>query len=225
MHINKKDLIEFDNGNMNTQEVIEFLSHLDHCDFCLDQMMEQENNSTDTAPSYLMEQILDKAGSGEVQLARAANKASRKIQLLHYSLQTAAGVMVALLLLFSIPNLDFTSLHQDTSSQTDRILPEHENGRLYQFTRELGQNIGDGTGSFIKYISDFSGKLMNGKTKTWILAFYLLPDSRRRRNVHGIQKTGNQYYVLILGCLCHRSMYRNGLACVPDPDHLVLQFL
>ena len=41
MHINKKDLIEFDNGNMNTQEVIEFLSHLDHCDFCLDQMMEQ----------------------------------------------------------------------------------------------------------------------------------------------------------------------------------------
>lgn len=69
MHINKKDLIEFDNGNMNTQEVIEFLSHLDHCDFCLDQMMEQENNSTDTAPSYLMEQILDKAGSGEVQLA------------------------------------------------------------------------------------------------------------------------------------------------------------
>ena len=151
MHINKKDLIEFDNGNMNTQEVIEFLSHLDHCDFCLNQMMEQENNSTDTAPSYLMEQILGKA-----------NKASRKIQLLHYSLQTAAGVMVALLLLFSIPNLDFTSLHQDTSSQTDRILPEHENGRLYQFTRELGQNIGDGTSSFIKYVSDFSSKLMNG---------------------------------------------------------------
>ena len=74
----------------------------------------------------------------------------------------AAGVMVALLLLFSIPNLDFTSLHQDTSSQTDRILPEHENGRLYQFTRELGQNIGDGTSSLIKYVSDFSSKLMNG---------------------------------------------------------------
>ena len=150
MHINKKDLIEFDNGNMNTQEVIEFLSHLDHCDFCLDQMMEQEDNSTDTAPSYLMEQILDKADSGEVQLARAANQASRKIRLLHYSLQTAAGVMVALLLLFSIPNLDFTSLR------------EHEDSRLYQFTRELGQNIGDGTSSFIKYVSDFSSKLMNG---------------------------------------------------------------
>ena len=162
MHINKKDLIEFDNGNMNTQEVIEFLSHLDHCDFCLDQMMEQENNSTDTAPSYLMEQILDKADSGEVQLARAANQASRKIRLLHYSLQPAAGVIVALLLLFSIPTLDFPSLPQDTSSQIDQTLPEHEDSRLYQFTRELGQNIGDGTSSFIKSISDFSSKLLNG---------------------------------------------------------------
>ena len=162
MHIDKKDLIKFDNGNMNTQEIIEFLSHLDHCDFCLDQMMEQEDSSTDTAPSYLMEQILAKADSGEVQLARAANKASRKMQLLHYSLQTVAGVIVALLLLFSIPNLNFTSLHQYTSSQIDKTLPEHENGRLYQFTRELGQNIGDGTSSFITYISDFSSKLMNG---------------------------------------------------------------
>ena len=124
--------------------------------------MEQEDSSTDTAPSYLIEQILTKADSGEVQLARAANKASRKMQLLHYSLQTAAGVIVALLLLFSIPNLDFTSLHQDTSSQINKTLPEHEDGRLYQFTRELGQNIGDGTSSFIKYISDFSSKLMNG---------------------------------------------------------------
>ena len=62
MHINKKDLIEFDNGNMNTQEVIEFLSHLDHCDFCLDQMIKQEDSSTDTAPAYLMEQIARPGG-------------------------------------------------------------------------------------------------------------------------------------------------------------------
>ena len=92
-------------------------------------------------------------------LTRAANKASRKMQLLHYSLQTAAGVIVALLLLFSIPNLDFTSLHQDTSSQINKTLPEHEDGRLYQFTRELGQNIGDGTSSFIKYISKSNAKV------------------------------------------------------------------
>lgn len=162
MHIDKNDLIEFDNGNMNTQEIIEFLSHLEHCDFCLDQMITQENNNPAVAPSYLVEQILNKADSGEVQLARVANKASRKMQLLHYSLQTATGVVVALLLLFGIPNIDLTSLHQDNSTQTERTVPEHGSNRLYQFTRDLGQNIGDGTSSFIKYVSDFSSKLMNG---------------------------------------------------------------
>ena len=79
---------------------------------------------------------------------------------------------------------------------------------------------------YIEHCGDtLTGQKRMYHEKTWILAFYLLPDSRRRRNVHGIQKTGNQYYVLILGCLCHRSMYRNGLACVPDSDYLVLQFL
>ena len=44
---------------------------------------------------------MNKTASSEVQFARAANKASRKVQLLRYSLQTAAGVAAALLLLFS----------------------------------------------------------------------------------------------------------------------------
>lgn len=110
MHINKKDLIEFDNGNMNTQEVIEFLSHLDHCDFCLDQMMEQEDNSTDTAPSYLMEQILDKADSGEVQLARGSKSSIPQNPAAPLQSSDCCRCEVALLLLFSIPNLDFTSL-------------------------------------------------------------------------------------------------------------------
>ena len=130
MHINKKDLIEFDNGNMNTQEVIEFLSHLDHCDFCLDQMMEQEDSSTDTAPAYLMEQILDKADSGEVQLARAANQASRKIRLLHYSLQTAAGVMVALLLLFRILPLRQTEYCPSMKTAGSTSSPENSDRTL-----------------------------------------------------------------------------------------------
>ena len=102
MHIDKNDLIEFDNGTMNEQELIEFLSHLDHCDSCLDQMIEQENHSPVTAPSYLAEQIMDKAISSEVQFARAANKVSRKVQFLRYGLQTAAGVAAALLLLFRV---------------------------------------------------------------------------------------------------------------------------
>ena len=162
MHIDKNDLIEFDNGTMNEQELIEFLSHLNHCDSCLDQMIEQENHSPVTAPSYLAEQIMDKAISSEVQFARAANKVSRKVQFLRYGLQTAAGVAAALLLLFSIPDIDFSELRSNYSSvQSERTVPEH-NSQLYDFSRGINQSICDGTSSLVQYISDFSSKLMNG---------------------------------------------------------------
>lgn len=162
MHIDKNDLIEFDNGTMNEQELIEFLSHLDHCDSCLDQMIEQENHSPVTAPSYLAEQIMDKAISSEVQFARAANKVSRKIQFLRYGLQTAAGVAAALLLLFSIPDIDFSALRSNYSSvQSERTVPEH-NSQLYDFSRGINQSICDGTSSLVQYISNFSSKIMNG---------------------------------------------------------------
>ena len=162
MHIDKNDLIEFDNGTMNEQELIEFLSHLNHCDSCLDQMIEQENHSPVTAPSYLAEQIMDKAISSEVQFARAANKVSRKVQFLRYGLQTAAGVAAALLLLFSIPDIDFSELRSNYSSvQSERTVPEH-NSQLYDFSRGINQSICDGTSSLVQYISDFSSKIING---------------------------------------------------------------
>ena len=162
MHIDKNDLIEFDNGTMNEQELIEFLSHLNHCDSCLDQMIEQENHSPVTAPSYLAEQIMDKAISSEVQFARAANKVSRKVQFLRYGLQTAAGVTAALLLLFSIPDIDFSELRSNYSSvQSERTVPEH-NSQLYDFSRGINQSICDGTSYLVQYISDFSSKIMNG---------------------------------------------------------------
>lgn len=162
MHIDKNDLIEFDNGTMNEQELIEFLSHLDHCDSCLDQMIEQENHSPVTAPSYLAEQIMDKAISSEVQFAQAANKVSRKVQFLRYGLQTAAGVAAALLLLFSIPDIDFSELRSNYSSvQSERTVQEHSS-QLYDFSRDINQSICDGTSSLVQYISDFSSKIMNG---------------------------------------------------------------
>ena len=162
MHIDKNDLIEFDNGTMNEQELIEFLSHLDHCDSCLDQMIEQENHSPVTAPSYLAEQIMDKAISSEVQFARAANKVSRKVQFLRYGLQTAAGVADALLILFSIPDIDFSKLRSNYSSvQSERTVQEHSS-QLYDFSRGINQSICDGTSSLVQYISDFSSKIMNG---------------------------------------------------------------
>ena len=163
MHIDKNDLIEFDNGTTSTQQIIELLSHLDHCDSCLDQMIEQESRSPVTAPSYLTEHIMNKAASSEVQFARAANKASRKVQFLRYSLQTAAGVAAALLLLFSIPSVDFSELRSNHyTTQSERTETERSGSQLYDFSRGVNQSICDGTSSLAQYIGDFSSKIMNG---------------------------------------------------------------
>ena len=163
MHIDNDDLIKFENGTMEEDELIEFLSHLDRCDFCLEQMMTQESNTpVASAPAYLADQILGKADSGEVQFAKAANKASHKVQLLYYGLQTAAGIAVALFLLFSVPEIDFSFKAPSYSVQTNRSSPDSESGRLYNFTRDIGQSICDETGSLAQYLNDFSSKIMNG---------------------------------------------------------------
>ena len=37
MHINSNDLNNFQNEEMNTDEIIAFLEHMKHCDYCLNQ--------------------------------------------------------------------------------------------------------------------------------------------------------------------------------------------
>lgn len=161
MHIDNDDLIKFENGTMEEDELIEFLSHLDRCDFCLEQMMTQES-ATPAAPAYLADQILEKADSTEVQFAKAASKASHKVRLFYYGLQTAAGIAVALFLLFNIPNVDFSFKAPSYSVQTERSSSNRESSRLYNFTRDIGQSICDGTGSLSQCLNDFSSKIMNG---------------------------------------------------------------
>ena len=77
--------------------MIAFLEHLDQCDFCLDQMIEEEIRNTDQpAPDYLAEQILNRAAAPDVQAAKAVRTTSRKMQLFYYGLRTATGMIAAL---------------------------------------------------------------------------------------------------------------------------------
>ena len=58
MHVREKSLNKItDSNTVSTEEMIAFLEHLDQCDFCLDQMIEEEIRNTDQpAPDYLAEQ-------------------------------------------------------------------------------------------------------------------------------------------------------------------------
>ena len=41
MHINSNDLNNFQNEEMNTDEIIAFLEHMNHCDYCLNQLADE----------------------------------------------------------------------------------------------------------------------------------------------------------------------------------------
>lgn len=157
MHIDDKKLNTFQDGTLDSQNMIAFLEHLDHCDFCLNQMIQQEEVPRITAPSYLKEQILSKASSPEVQVVKAASETSRKMQLLYFSLHTAIGVLAALFLLFCIGTTDFSLIKHDHIIQTERnqeITKKWQGNQLYDFTQGIGQGITNNTSSVTHYLNN-----------------------------------------------------------------------
>lgn len=168
MHVQDKTLEKFsDNDKMNTEEMIAFLEHLDQCDFCLEQMIENESQTREvSAPDYLSEQILQRASAPDIQAARAVRRTSRKMQLFYYGLRTATGVIAALFLLFTVQRIDFSTLHTFSYSKTrERSTAsgqEAPSGSISRFTERISSGLSRGVDAGFDYIEDFSNKLFNG---------------------------------------------------------------
>ncbi len=168
MHIQNKTLENFsDNDKIDTDEMIAFLEHLEQCDFCLEQMIQEESKASKTAaPDYLSEQILQRASAPDIQTARIVHNTSRKMQLFYYGLRTATGVIAALFLLFTIQRIDFRSLRtfsyskaQEYSADTQ---PEHPSANISRFTKHMNSGFSQKFNAGFDYIEDFSNKLFNG---------------------------------------------------------------
>lgn len=168
MHIQKKNIEVFEqNQDMNTSEMIAFLEHLDRCDFCLEQMLEEESrNSCGTAPAYLTEEILKRASSPDIQTAKIITETSRKIQFFCYGLRTAAGVIAALVLLFCIGQVDFSSVHTFSARETieytaEQNRPDPASG-LHRISETISSGISKGSDKLADYLGSFSNKLIRG---------------------------------------------------------------
>lgn len=131
MHIPQDELQKFQDGTMNTDEMIHFLEHMEQCDFCLDELLQNEDAASEYAPSYLQDEILKKAASPEVQASRKIHETAYWMKLLCAGLRTAVGMGVALIMLFSVSQTDFTALHPSPetkvkiSSSLDKIGRAH----------------------------------------------------------------------------------------------------
>lgn len=168
MHIEEDSIKNFSgHDSMDTEEMIAFLEHLDQCDFCLSKMLEEESlNSEISAPDYLTEQILQRAAAPDVQASRAIRSTSRKMQLFYYGLRTAAGVIAALFLLFTVQQVDFSALPVFSQSQPLEYTIKTEQKRSSKSFRDLTENISwgfsRGSDAVMDYIGSFSNKILNG---------------------------------------------------------------
>ena len=156
-----------DSNTVSTEEMIAFLEHLDQCDFCLDQMIEEEIRNTDQpAPDYLAEQILNRAAAPDVQAAKAVRTTSRKMQLFYYGLRTATGMIAALFLLFVIQQADLSTFSGVSIPESGKSAIRTEVSAHPETLSRLSQNISAelsrSSDKLTGYIRNFSNKILNG---------------------------------------------------------------
>lgn len=167
MHLDSKDIKQFEKNKMKTDEAIAFLEHLDACDFCLEKLISDETLTENIhTPACLKEQILSRAAQADVQTAKAIKETSQKMQLFYYSLRTAAGVIAALVLLFTLNNVDFSSLNIRKPVAVETIVPKQLEGSrrnyLNEFSANLGRQLNKGTSALSAGLNHFTNFINGG---------------------------------------------------------------
>ena len=157
MHINSNDLNNFQNEEMNTDEIIAFLEHMNHCDYCLN-----HTDDASSAPAYLKGTIMERVTAPDIQIQKTAADATYKMRLFYEGLRTVVGVVLALVMLFSLEQIDFVSpqLPQSTavSSETRREIRTS----LRNFSNGITDGISDAPQKVVDYINSISNTITNG---------------------------------------------------------------
>lgn len=162
MHIPENELEKFQNGTMNTDEMIHFLEHMDQCDFCLEQMIQDEKTASEQAPSYLQEEILKKASSPEVKVSRKIHETTYGMKLFCAGLRTAVGMGVALAMLFSVSQADFTTL-QTSRNAPSKISSSFDFGSdLNHFSDQISSRLSSHSQKISDNLEKFTNKIING---------------------------------------------------------------
>lgn len=167
MHVSPEEIQRFQEQSMNTEDMISFLEHIDNCNYCLEQMLDfEEDFHIPEAPAYLKEQILSHAATPRIQAEKARHTFSYRLQLFYCGVKTTAGVLMALLLLFSVSNMDFAGLASNFTIQKEHTYTQYLSGQhpdyLYQFSQRINQELTDNSEALASYLDDFSSKLFNG---------------------------------------------------------------
>ena len=162
MHIPQDELQKFQDGTMNTDEMIHFLEHMEQCDFCLEQMIQDEETSSEHAPAYLQDEILKKAASPEIQTSRKIHETAYWMKLLCTGLRTAVGMGVALIMLFSVSQSDFTTLRPSRETRTKISSSFNIGSGLNWISEQVGSHLYEHSQNISDNLSDLTNKIING---------------------------------------------------------------
>ncbi len=168
MHINSKNLNDFQNDAMDTTHMIAFLEHLDQCDYCLEQLLKNEPEKK-PIPAGMKESILSKADSLEIHTEKAFLEASYRVNSFYKLFRTVvAGTVLSLIMLlgltFSSPAIaKDKALSQDTRQETPAENPQREaRDSIHSFSSGITEGLSDGSTQIIKYINSIFSPITNG---------------------------------------------------------------
>lgn len=159
MHLSQKDFMKFQSGSMTTEETIHFLQHLDQCNYCLEQMLQQEIPETASiAPAYLKDEILTRAQASNIKIKRVTSRTAHKLKLFHEGIRTVAGVALALVMLFQLgQGIQFTP----STPKPVRSFRETQTV-LQSFSCGITDGMASNSQKLIERITFFSNIITNG---------------------------------------------------------------
>ncbi|NBK92249.1 hypothetical protein D5278_09755 [bacterium 1XD21-13] len=94
------------------------------------------------APAHMKQEILDRSGRMDYQLAVTTKKVSRQMQLFFYSLKVGAAVVTALFLLLMVPK-ELPQAEPMAPREAARRQEETLNRRLNNGIREINQMLNE----------------------------------------------------------------------------------
>ena len=162
MHINNNDLSTFQNQEMNTDELIAFLEHLDTCDYCLDQLMNDQSNESPAAPAYMKETIMRRATAPDTQVQKATANATYRMRLFYEGLRTVVGVVLALIMLFSLGQINWVTPQIPESKAESAEARRDARESFLNFSDGITGGFSDGSKKVVDYINSISNTITNG---------------------------------------------------------------
>jgi anti-sigma factor RsiW len=153
MHITENDLYAFRHNTIAPEERKAFLEHIGSCTFCSDQFAAFMSDNIIAAPRDLKANIM-KAVRHEQLIKGKVKEASKRMQLLIYSLKVGAATTVALLLLLLTVNISDMTIRYD-------MIPKKEPDTASQkVNTPITLVIRDGMDAICNNIIDFSNNII-----------------------------------------------------------------